>query len=169
MKIAERYARATLSSNLRCDDKHSDTDTLMAIALCGVDMGPLVLRVKMANDVGSLHELKRAWLAVVAKKAFAQSWPDHISVKKAVATSIEYWLNDICPACTGKKSDQIDNTPCLTGVDCPACNGTGKRAVPCDQDHAPYVRDLAYTLDGIALSATNGASTKLRHECAIAA
>lgn len=164
MKIAERYARATHSSNLKCDDRHTDTDTLMAIALCGVNLGPLVLRAKMANDVGSLHELKRAWLDVVARKAFMHSWPDLVSVKRVSAISIEYWLNDICPVCTGKKSDQIDNTPCLTGVDCSACDGTGKRPIPCDKDHAEYARDMAYALDAIALSSVSGAADMLRHD-----
>lgn len=164
MQIAQKYARAARSSNLRCDDKHSDTDALMAVALCGVDIGPLLLRVKMVNDVGALHELKRGWVDACAKTAFIKSWPEIVSVKRVAAASIEYWLNDICPVCTGKKSDQIDNTPCLTGVDCEACSGTGKRPIPADRDHEPFVRAMAYTLDGIVLDAIGRSRDKLKND-----
>lgn len=163
MGIAQKYIRSTQSSNLRCDDRHFDADTLMAVALCGVPFGPLLLRARLAtteSNPSAVYELKRVWLGVVAKTAFIKSWPSKISAKKVASTSIEYWMNDVCPDCFGRKSDQIDNTPCLTGVDCKSCAGTGKRPIPCDAEHAPYVLKMVYDLDGIALSASCGASAK---------
>jgi hypothetical protein len=165
--IAKKYAKAAVSSNLKCDERHSDVDVLMAVALCRVPLGPLLLRAKFStteSNAGNILELKRAWLDVVAKTAFMKSWPEKISVKKVMATSIEYWMNDICPECKGRKSDQIDNTPCLTGVDCHVCNGTGKRPIPCDSTHAPYVETMVYALDGMALSARIAANSLMRED-----
>lgn len=167
MEIAARYSRALVSSNLKCDERHYDTDTIKAVALCGVPLGGLLLRAKLAtteSNAANIFELKRAWLDVVAKTAFMKSWPDKISVKKVVAASLEYWLNDTCPECTGRKSDMIDNTPCLSGVECKTCGGTGKRAIPCDSTHAPYVLGMVYTLDATALNAVIAAQKKSQND-----
>jgi hypothetical protein len=160
MHIVQKYSRACTSSNLKCDERHSDTDILGAVALCGVPFGPLLLRAKYAtteSTASTIFELKRAWLDVVAKTAFIKHWPKNISVKKVTATSIAHWMCDVCPECKGRKSDQIDNTPCLTGVDCTTCQGTGKVGPDCDREHMAYVIKMAYALDEEFLNARSGA------------
>lgn len=165
MGIVERYARATRSSNLKCDESHFDTESLAAVALCGVPLGPLLLRAKYSTTEGNpaaMYDLRRAWIDVVAKAALIGGWPEKVKVSKVVAASIEYWMNDACPACTGRKSDQVNGTPCLSGVECATCSGTGKRKIPADAQHAPYVEKMINTLNATALSARIGASAKSR-------
>lgn len=164
MNIQKKYSRAAISSNLKCDDKHHDVDTLMAVALCGVPLGPILLRAKFSNDVASVRQLRHLWLDVVKNIATTKNWPKNIKPNKVAATSIGYWLNSVCPVCHGRKSDLIDNTPCLTGVDCEACDGSGKSPIPCDELHARYVEKMAYDLDGILISAQICANGKLKSD-----
>jgi len=164
MNIVQKYSRACTSSNLKCDSRHSDTDILGAVALCGVALGPLLLRAKYStteSNASTVYELKRAWLDVVAKAAFIKNWPEEISAKKVTAISIAFWMCDVCPECKGRKSDKIDNTPCLTGVDCAVCNGTGKVLPECDKEHLPYVMQMASELESESFDAKVGAKIAL--------
>lgn len=162
MRIIQKYARATTSSNLKCDDSHHDVDALMAVALCGVPLGPLLIRAKIGNEESAYRALQPAWLDVVAKTAFMKNWPEKIKVKVVAEKSLRHWMNDACPTCTGRKSDRIDNTPCLSGVDCVDCGGTGKRPVDCDQTHEPYVTRMVYALDTTIMNASCSAQEKDR-------
>lgn len=164
MNIVKRYARAVISSNLKCDEWDRDINVLMAMALCRVPIGALAIRAKIANDLGALRQLKAGIREIIAKLAFIESWPDEIKVSVVTAVAIDYWFNDVCPECYGRKSDQIDNTPCLSGVDCSVCEGSGKRVVPCSEQQKKYVMRMVYSIDESMLHARNSSAKMLGGE-----
>lgn len=43
---------------------------------------------------------------------------------------LDYWLNDTCSRCTGRKFETIPDTPLLADKVCAQCHGSGKRRRP---------------------------------------
>ncbi len=163
MKLARKYSRAVNSSNLRDDDQHHQTDVLAAMALGSVEnhLGPLLYRVKFANQASSYPQLMEKWGRLMLNRSIICVWPEHIKPEKISSLSLDYWLNDACQTCTGRKSDRIDNTPCLSGVDCADCGGTGRRALECDPREIPYVENAVVQLDIIIRRSGNAGERKL--------
>jgi len=135
MGIEKSYARATVSSNLKDDEFHHDHEKLAAVALSGVGEGNwpyanLLLRVKYAGDASSYNTLAEEWRAHVKIKAALRGWPITVSASKVARLSLDHWLNDVCPACSGRAHLPLMNLPNVLSDDpCPACSGTGTRPI----------------------------------------
>jgi hypothetical protein len=135
MGIEKSYARATVSSNLKDDEFHHDHEKLAAVALSGLGEGiwphaNMLLRVKYAGDASSYYRLAEEWRAHVKIKAALRGWPIEISASKVARISLDYWLNDVCPVCTGRGSLPVAGIPnVLLDDPCPVCAGTGARPI----------------------------------------
>ena len=166
VKIAQQYAKATQSSNLKSDEHHFETDKLAAMALSG-GIGNLLFRVKYASDVTSYNALLESWTAIVIKKAGLRQWPKHITPQKVASKSLAYWLNDVCEECTGRGFQQVTNTPILSETECKVCRGTTKKPLACEANWRVYIEDMVDELNGMAAHAGARAMKKLASEIKI--
>lgn len=164
VKLAQKYARATQSSNLKNDDYHFDTDKLAAVALSGgAGFGNLLLRVKYANDVTSYVRLAEAWewhvkiLAATTKPA----WPPHVKADAVAKAALKYWLNDLCPVCGGKGVSKMEFVDVLSDDACDHCEGSGKRPMECADQIRRYATEMVYVLEEITIAAGSRAMRKL--------
>jgi len=76
-----------------------------------------ILRLSLKSIV-RVHELIEKW---------AQDKAQHPDKFASIITA--YWLESVCPACSGRGKEVIEGSPVL-GDDCKVCNGTGKREEP---------------------------------------
>ena len=139
--LAQRYARAAISGNLKNDEYHYDTDVLAAMALSST-YGGLLFRVKYCYDAASYHQLLAKWTWIVSTKAVRRKWPDNTPIDKIASLSLNRWLNSVCPACTGRKNETIFNTPTLSDKECRLCNGTGETELRCNPRIRDFVLDM---------------------------
>ncbi|MDB5853268.1 MAG: hypothetical protein JWR22_1309 [Herminiimonas sp.] len=161
MGIIESYSRATQSSNLRDDEHHHATEKLAAVALSS-DLGAALFRVKFGNDATTYKALLTAWQAKVTVKAgLRKNWPDHIKPNKLAAKSLNYWLNDICEACSGKGYEVATGTPKLSNDLCKLCNGEKKAPLVCEPDWREYILDMIEDLDDLVRYSAGRAMRKL--------
>lgn len=162
VKLAQRYAKATQSSNLKSDDMHFDTDKLAAVALSG-DFASLLFRVKYANDATSYVRLAEAWDWDVKKRAALARppWPPHINDAAVAKASLKYWLNDLCPACCGKGVKKMDFEELLSDDACEVCDGSGKRPLQCEPRIEEYVGAMVLVLESMTITAGHMAMAKL--------
>jgi hypothetical protein len=161
MKFAQRYVHACDSSDLTNDIYHSTPDPLTAAALC-LKFGPLLFRVKFANDTTSVKTLLIQWTEIVEKKAVIRNWPPHISRKKVAALSLAYWLNDRCELCKGRAFQPLKMNPQILSDDpCPRCKGTGRNDVRCDRRLHDYVTELVGEMDEMAVRAAERSMAKI--------
>jgi hypothetical protein len=173
VKLAQQYARATQSSNLKSDEYHFETDKLAAVALIGrVDangspdalrrMGTLMFRVKYSNDATSYPRLLLEWTDVVLGKAEGRGWPKDVSAKKIARLSLDYWQNDVCPACNGRGALPVRHVPNVLSDDaCPACSGTAKRPIEAKHNLIQYVTDMVECIEEMTRYAGSQAMRKL--------
>lgn len=162
--FAKQYSRAIHSSNLKSDEYHTDTDKLAAAAHSG-DLGSLLFRVKYANDATTYSTLLTKWMEIVTKKCAMREWPKHVSALKVAAASLDYWLNDVCPVCSGKCYKPVPNVPTvLSDTVCQACLGQGKKPLVFESRSRDYVADMIEELDDLARSAAQIAMRKLASE-----
>ena len=178
MGITEKYARSTQSSNLRDNDINHNCEPLRAVALSeGANIhkiGHLLMRVKYANDHTSYNALMEKWVAIVEKKATSRKWPKNIVATKVANISLVHFLNDGCQICTGKRDDSaqsdglthlpLPGTWVLSDEACPACDGTGKKALQCPQNYSECVEDMLDALAGIEKDAAGNAMRRLAAE-----
>ena len=161
MKFAQQYSRATYSSNLRSDKHHSDVDKLAAVALSS-ELGTFLFRVKYANDATTYPALLLKWQEIVGKKALRRHWPKHITARKVATASLDYWLNDVCQACSGRCFEPLANTQTvLSDVACRTCQGRGKKPLVCEANWRDFILQLVDELEDLARSAAGAAMRKL--------
>jgi len=170
MSIAEKYARATISSNLRDDAHHHNTESLAAVALSDPDkingIGHLLMRVKVANDASSYPALSVKWTVIVESKSINRKWPSHVVAHKVAKASLDHFLNDRCPICTGIGHLPLAGAsrPVLSDDPCPACNGQGTRALECNARTLDYVQSMVETLHDLMRHAAGRAMQKLSND-----
>jgi hypothetical protein len=180
VKLAQNYARATQSSNLKSDEFHHDTDKLAAVALIGrADangspdalrrIGTLMFRVKYSNDASSYPRLLLEWTNVVLGKAAGRGWPNDVSPKKVARLSLEYWQNDVCPACSGTGHLPMRHAPNVLSDDpCRECNGTAKRPIEAKHNLVQYVTDMVECIEEMTRYAGSQAMRKLASDMDLA-
>lgn len=162
-RIAQQYARATQSSNLKSDELHFDTDKLAAVALSG-HLGSMLFRVRYANDAGSYVGLAEAWEWEVKKIAAFDHWPEHIREATVAKAALKYWLNDLCPSCGGKCLKKHEFVDSLSDDACELCEGTGKRPLEVEPRIYRYVNEMVGQLDALAIRAAGVAMKKLARD-----
>ena len=164
VKLAQQYARATQSSNLKSDEYHFDTDTLAAVALSGgPGFGNLLFRVKYANDATSYVQLAEAWEWYVKIRAAtsAPPWPVHVKDAAVAKASLKYWLNDLCPVCGGKGVQKMEFVDILSDDACESCEGSGKRPMEAEPRIVSYVSEMVLLLESMTITAGSNAMRKL--------
>jgi hypothetical protein len=158
------------SSNLRDDAQHHNTEPLAAVALSGgqgvLAIGNLLFRTKYANDATSYPELLAKWKVIVAAKAAHRKWPKHIVAAKVANMSLDHFLNDVCPVCTGRAHVPIENggRAVLSDRPCPACQGTGTKPLQCEPNWKDYILDMVESLNDITRNAADVAMRKLARD-----
>jgi hypothetical protein len=166
--IIKSYTRATISSNLKDDEFHHDHEKLAAVALSGGSTGSpanLLFRVKYANDASSYSALLAELEQIVSAKAALRGWPKHINPLKVARLALEYWVNDICPVCSGKGHLPVDGVPnVLRDEPCHACKGTGTKALMCEENWRKYITEMVEALNGMAVHAGGEAIKKLAND-----
>lgn len=162
-KIAERYARAAGSGNLKNDAYHFDTDVLAAVAL-STTFGGLLFRAKFQNDAVSYRRLLDQWTWIVSCKAVRRHWPDHVDVKTIAFLSLNRWLSAVCPACTGRRNETIFNTPALSDKACKVCDGTGEAPLRCPEVLRDLIEDMVEELHADERKAGARARKKLQRD-----
>lgn len=158
MCVVEKYSRSVNSPNLRADELHLDVDGLAVMAWAtrhdpGKEkpkLGAMLFRVKYAHDTAAYPGLMELWEEAV--KADRQ-WPKHIPARKLAEKSLGYWLNDICPACTGKGYIRMVEAPILSDEQCRICDGTGKKPLMCEENWRDPILDMVALLDRHAYNA----------------
>ena len=147
MDVIQRYTRALASSNLRDDAYHHSTEVLVAAALSD-ELGTSLFRVKFGNDLSGYAALQKKWLQVVKSKAENRRWPDAVDAKSVALAALEYWLNDVCPECTGRAFETIRNVPSvLSDSECRSCLGTGRRELHASAHEQRFIEDMVDSLD----------------------
>jgi hypothetical protein len=163
MILAERYARATISGNLRNDALHHTPDVLMAVALAGGFSSQLI-RLKFGNEAPSYRRVLHEWTWLVSTKAVRRTWPDHIPVDAVAHYSLRYWLNSVCPACTSHGKVKELGAPVLSERDCPLCGGSGQAELRCDTRLRDYVLDMIEELEAYVRRGVFRAKKKMRSD-----
>lgn len=157
MGIVEKYSRSINSSDLKSDEHHFDTDNLAAVALSN-ELGGLLFRVKYGSDATSFKALLSSWTTIVQGK---RQWPKHLPAHKIAEKSLGHWLNDVCPACTGKGFQLMPGSPVLSDVQCTICEGSGKKPLMCEANWRDPLLDMIDVLDRMAMVAGAEAMRKL--------
>ncbi|CUI09824.1 hypothetical protein BN2497_14425 [Janthinobacterium sp. CG23_2] len=161
MNVIQKYTRALASSNLRDDAHHHSTEVLAAAALCR-DLGTKLFRVKYASDATTYPALLEAWCEIVIGKASHRTWPPDVSPAKIARLSLDHWLNDVCPACTGRGYEPMRGKPAmLSDVACRTCAGSGRRAVAAKHNLVHLVEDMVEALDAMSAHAAGKAMKRL--------
>ena len=139
--IKERYASTTLSSNLKDDAEHHNTDILIAIALSS-DIAYLIFRVKYANDLSSYPQLRTLWEDKVRLKADLRHWPTNVKPERVAKITLEYFLANICDKCDALGYIKHESSPTLTATACPCCDGAKIKPFVCERDIRKYALDV---------------------------
>jgi hypothetical protein len=160
VKLAQKYAKATQSSNLKSDEFHFDTDKLAAVALSG-EFGALLFRVKYANDHTSYVRLAEEWEWGVKKRAALAGWPVHVKEAAVAKAALKYWLNDLCPVCGGKGVKKMEFVDVLSDNPCDVCEGSCKRPLECEPRIKRYVESMVLALESMTITAGHMAISKL--------
>lgn len=128
--IAEQYASATNTSNLRMEmdaDRRSNADILVAAGWSKSRIGTALMRLHTHYDTSGLEKVQIE--VAMQANAFGIESPD--SVASAV---VGWWLSKVCKTCRGRKFELIPNTPALSVKHCRACRGTGEARLPFGDD-----------------------------------
>lgn len=159
--FVEGYTRAVGSSNLKCDEYHTDTDKLAAAALSG-DLGSRIFRVRYANDASSYPALLDAWCDMVKIKAALRGWPIDVSAGQIAKLSLAHFLNDVCEPCGGKGYLPVIGAPqVVSDTPCKCCSATGIKPVHAKRDIIQYVADMVESLADLSRTSAQTAMRKL--------
>jgi hypothetical protein len=75
---------------------------------------------------------------------------------------LDHWLNDVCPACTGRAYEPVKGVPSvMSDVACRACAGTGRRAIGAKHNLVQLVADMVEALDAMAARAAGQTMNRL--------
>ena len=148
MNVIEKYARATTSSNLRDDHHNHQAEPLAAIALAGIGgIGPILWRVKYANDASSYHQLLRDWTEIVFKKAGCEGWPRDVSPRHISKMALDQFILDRCQACEGTgRAPHPGNAQVRSDDECPVCHGTARQPLSGFKNQINYIRQCVDVL-----------------------
>lgn len=141
--IAERYATACNSSNLRVEaERGSSADVIIASGWSKSRVGGALMRLhteyastgKPANASETDYRLMMMGLkslGVVLEQVTLSAGKMGIDRPQAVALAvIAHWLDDVCKSCNKLGKKRIPGTPMLSSSACNACKGTGSPLLP---------------------------------------
>jgi len=181
--MAERYLRATSSSNLQTDAEHpGDIDKLMAAAW--VSHSPrrdLALRVwrvratgsvrgvhRMADDLGDM--LQRQEADRRHGRYLRGSNGRQLTAAKArglAMTVLKWWRQPRCEACDGLGHPKMLNAPVLDLTrECPNCHGTGQAPLELRvrQEHIDQARWLVGQMESLSAMVFDAMARRLNDQ-----
>lgn len=113
----------------------------------------------------SYPALLDAWIEIVSGKAALRTWPADVSPKKVARLSLDHWLNDVCPACSGRCYETVRGQPTvLSDFACRACAGQGTRAVQVQHKLQRLVEDMVEALNAMTAHAAGQTMKRLSRE-----
>lgn len=134
MKIAERYATARHTSNLRSDPRTrmSASDVLTASGMAAHDNEAALLLWGIAyqGKTGDIHRLVELMTGPMGGRMARFNIRGNTG--DAVRACIAWWLSH-CPACNGTGHEIIPHTITRSDDPCGTCQGTGKLPMPNDE------------------------------------
>jgi hypothetical protein len=180
--IEERYARATVSSDLKVRETHCDTDILMAAAWVHNPIGMNLLRLRSEFDrvkaeVGPQGNAETQMLLVLLQLrgslstarntlgtwgvARAQSrgygWESGVTAK-LVGRVLDVWLRPLCGPCDGRGyTGGGRHEHSGPRIRCAACGETGKRRqrVGKSDEERQFVDDMLHAMEMLAQDAAS--------------
>ena len=163
MQIAQRYDSASVSTNLKDDEFHHQTEILAAMGMVSTHetckLASKLYRVKFALDASSYNSLLEEWTEIVVKKKSNRKWPDFVFAGQIARLSLDHCLNDVCKICYGKGHLPLvtelgtEIKTVLSDDPCPACNGTSKRPIEAKHALVKYVEDMVEVLEKMIIHA----------------
>lgn len=161
MDILRRYTRAVVSSNLKSDEYHMDTDTLAAAALAS-RIGVLLYRVKYVRDAHAYRPLLVMWRKAVRRMAAQRHWREQWNPTRIAKLSLDYWIGDQCDPCNGTGFPMLEGIPTRSPKMCQHCEGTGVKKVECPRQLREPTLDMYQELLSMADKFEANTVTKLR-------
>lgn len=136
--IAERYATACNSSNLRVEaERGSSADILIAAGwLPSRAIGAVLLRLHTKYTRDGLEYVHEEALALARKAGI-------IHAEAVTSAVLAWWFERLCKTCEGVKFTLIPGTPSLSAKHCSKCKGTGEINLP----HGEAGKKMARWLD----------------------
>lgn len=131
--IEESVGAALSRGDMRQREGPCDLDKVMALGLVGIRerIADAVFRLKYGNDPRSYHDALAGVYSISRSLSQRENWRYRRSRLRWMSKRVlDYWLADLCPACTGLRFEQIIGTPHLSERMCRFCDGSGKRAFP---------------------------------------
>jgi len=136
-EAAERYARATHSSNLAPNPlRLTDADTLTAAGIAASKdprkaLALTVYRCGVTGDragVAAISESLAGWLNAHLSRGGRKPMQriQRVDLARQVLT---FWFDQGCKVCDGLCYKKVPGTPALSANECPQCHGTGKRPI----------------------------------------
>ncbi|WP_426078649.1 hypothetical protein [Janthinobacterium sp. PSPC3-1] len=87
-------------------------------------------------------------------KAGHRTWPVDVSPSKVARRPRDHWLNDVCPACTGRAYESVrGQTTVMSDIACRACAGSGTRAVQAPHKTLHLIEDMLEALNATSATA----------------
>lgn len=174
--IDESYQTASNTSNLTVEaDRRGAGDVLIAAGWSPSRVGMAMLRLQSEYDGGEASQRRKQASATDAAlmlgrlkslgpvrdqlAMIAFDW--HMEAPKVKAEAVVlWWLDRVCPRCTGRKFELMPGAPVLSGRWCKVCNGVGEARLP----HGQEGRKLANYLDQCVFRARQSLKNRLRPE-----
>lgn len=141
--VGERYARASISSNLKVQThtQQSDVDKVHAAGCvqAGSERKMIGLRLYRLQTTGDRASLSLIFRFSRAALQFRLSRKGNRPLPGAhldtlVTRTLQWWISQQCEFCGGTGFDTVENAPALSLKECSACNGTRitplKRVIP---------------------------------------
>lgn len=150
--VADRYASAANTSNLRVKETFCDADLLLAAGIAASknrekSVALAVYRVGVTGDRSGLPAIVDEladWLIVSRQRVIPKA------ARRALVMSVlVWWFEPACRYCNGHGFAAIENTSSLGTEECGACHGSGRRPLAREvpQAHAARAQWLAAKLD----------------------
>lgn len=174
-RIEERVSHALAHGDLTPSENACDLDKIMAMGMVGVveQMADAIYRLKFTNDARAYKPALQALLDISRGLNVRRNWRMGSKIELIAKEVLDYWIMDICVACTGKRDDpdgesltampQI-GTPYLEGVPCEVCRGTGKRPRPWVDIYADGKRNKLERCHNELLEAVEEAERRIRRQ-----
>ena len=139
--IDEMVGLALARGDLTPRETNCGLDKVMALGMVGMEerITDAIFRLKYANDHKAYADANKAVTDLARRLNTTENWNQGSRLATIATAALNYWLADMCPACTGKRDDPdkmgptsmpMTGTPYLDGVTCDACGGSGKRPYP---------------------------------------
>lgn len=121
---------------------------ILAAAFSHEAIGERLVRLKYAFEADQYKDALQMlnWTALGKNRKWKA---DHGQVKRLAGQVLKWWISDACPACMGRGSQQIEDTPHLEGKVCSACHGNKTRRLDVlhDPTWGPRAQELLDSLN----------------------